>query len=131
MLHTGARICSLNATVTQETTGSHDEVERKGSSQLFCKSVRHCDGAVNPTGCFSRTIFFKRVWHPRAQCTIPRHQLYLGVGLHLTDEAVGGQAEFGNACVPDVFDQRADFVCFRDVVGRTADTHKPPCKLQK
>lgn len=50
---------------------------------------------------------------------------YLGMSLKLTDEAVGGEAEFGNPCVPDVFDQRADLVCFRDVVRRTTEAHKP------
>ena len=49
--------------------------------------------------------------------------MYLGMRLQLTDEAVGGEAEFGNTCVPDVFDQRADLIRFRDVVRRTAERH--------
>lgn len=56
------------------------------------------------TNCFSHPIFFENVWQLNAQCMILRHQLYLGMSLQLTDEAVGGEAQFGNARVPDVFD---------------------------
>lgn len=74
---------------------------------------------------FSYRIFFKNVWLLNAKCMILRHQLYLGMSFQLTNEAVSGEAEFGNARVPDVFHQRADFVCFRDVVRCTTVTHKP------
>lgn len=56
---------------------------------------------------------------------------YPGMSLHLTDEAVSREAQFGNPCVPDVFHQRADFIGFGDIVRRTAKTHKPPCKTSK
>lgn len=50
------------------------------------------------------------------------HQFYLGVSLQLVYEAVSREAEFGNTRVPDVFDQRADLIGFRNVVRRTTDT---------
>lgn len=50
---------------------------------------------------------------------------YLGMSLLLVDEAVSGQAEFGDARVPDVFHQRPDLICLGNVVGRTTQTHKP------
>lgn len=53
---------------------------------------------------------------------------YPGMSLHLTDEAVSREAQFGDPCVPDVFNQRADFISFGDIVRRTAETNKPPCK---
>lgn len=49
------------------------------------------------------------------------------MSLHLSDEAVGGQAEFGDTRVPDVFDQRADFISFGDVVSRTGEKRRAPC----
>lgn len=49
-----------------------------------------------------------------------------GVRLHLTDESVGRQAQFGDPRVPDVFNQRADLISFGDVVRRTAETHTSP-----
>ena len=60
---------------------------------------------------------------------ILRDQFYLGVSLQLTDEAVGGEAEFGDTRVPDVFDQRADLICFRDVVRCTTETETTSCKV--
>lgn len=54
-----------------------------------------------------------------------------GVSLHLTDESVGRQAQFGDPRVPDVFDQRADLVSFGDVVRRAAETHKSPRETQE
>lgn len=53
---------------------------------------------------------------------------YPGMSLHLTDEAVSREAEFGDPCVPNVFNQRADFISFGDIVRRTAETNKSPCK---
>lgn len=54
-----------------------------------------------------------------------------GVSLHLTDESVSRQAQFGDSCVPDVFNQRADLISFGDVVRRTAETHKSPHNTQE
>lgn len=48
------------------------------------------------------------------------------MSLHLADEPVGRQAQFGDPRVPDVFNQRADLIGFGDVVRRTAETHKSP-----
>lgn len=48
-------------------------------------------------------------------------QFYLGVSLLLTDEAVCREAQFGNSCVPDIFDQRSDLISFRDVVRCTME----------
>lgn len=59
----------------------------------------------------------------RALRVLASDESNLGVSLHLSDEAVGRQAQFGNAGVPDVFDQRADFIGFGDVVGSTTETH--------
>lgn len=56
---------------------------------------------------------------------------YPGMSLHLTDESVSREAQFGDPCVPDVFNQRADFISFGDIVRRTAEAHEPPCKTTK
>lgn len=54
-----------------------------------------------------------------------------GISLHLFDEAVGRQPQFGDSRVPDVFNQRADFISFGDVVRRTAEKPKSPHKTTK
>lgn len=50
-----------------------------------------------------------------------RDRLYLGVSLLLTDETVSRQAKFGYTSVPDVFDQCADLIGFRNVVRGTVE----------
>lgn len=53
-----------------------------------------------------------------------QNQFYLGVSLLLADEAVSRQTELGNTCVPNVFDQCADLICFRNIVRCTMESHE-------
>lgn len=47
---------------------------------------------------------------------------YLSMCLLLPNKAVGRHPELGHACVPEVFDECPDGVCFGDVVRSTEDT---------